>query len=255
MATWDPDQYLKFADHRLRPALELIARLPQAEPGLVYDLGCGAGNITRLLAARFPGARIVGVDSSAAMLASARQVAPGIELVEGDLAGWRPPQPAGLLFSNAALQWIADHQRLMRTLIGGLRAGGVLAVQMPRNHDAPSHRLVAEVVEAHAWRERLRPLLRPFPVAPPAAQHRNLAPLARRLDIWESEYLQVLEGPNPVVEWVRGTSLRAILDALDESERADFLADYGARIRAAYPPEPDGRTLFPFRRMFILAQV
>src|SRR5262249_51333958 len=198
---------------------------------------------------------VVGIDSSDAMLANARQAAPGVEFLKDDLASWRPSEPAGVLFSSAALQWIPDHQRLMRELLGGLVPGGVLAVQMPRNHDAPSHRSSAETVEAHAWRDRLRPLLRPFPVAPPAGQYRNLAGAARRLDIWESEYLHVLTGPNPVVEWTRGTGLRAILDALDESEKADFVAEYGARVRAAYPPEPDGSTLFPFRRIFIVAQI
>lgn len=253
MPPWDPARYLTFASHRMRPAVDLIARIPLEAPRRVYDLGCGAGNVTRLLAERWPQARVVGLDSSAAMLAAARAGAPGIDFVEDDLARWEPPGPADLLFSNAALQWLPDNADVMRRLLAPLRPGGVLAVQMPRNHDAPSHREIAAVVDAHAWRDRLRPRLRPFPVPGPAAQHRNLAPLAAALDIWETEYLHVLEGRDPVAEWTRGTNLTAILEALDQAEQADFLAEYRERLRRAYPPEADGRTLFPFRRIFIVA--
>ncbi len=253
MASWDPGQYLKFADHRLRPALDLMARIPPIEPRIVYDLGCGPGNITRMLAERWPGARVIGVDSSAEMLAKARDQAPGVELLQADLAGWSPPRPAGLLFSNATLQWLGDHATLFPRLMSFVAPGGALAVQMPRNFAAPSHALLRDTVEDAPWRERLARLQRHDPVAAPQAYHRLLAPYAASVDIWEVEYLHRLTGPDPVVEWTKGTALRPFLDALSPAEQDAFLADYRRLVAAAYPPEADGATLFPFRRLFIVA--
>ncbi len=253
MANWDPGQYLKFADHRLRPALDLMARIPPLAARRIYDLGCGPGTITRLLAERWPGAEVSGIDGSAEMLARARDLAPGIDFVAADLTAWTPPAPAELVFSNAALQWLGDHDGLFPRLLSGVAPGGVLAVQMPRNFDAPSHRLLAEIAGQDSWRDRLRPLLRGAPVAPPQDYHRLLAARAASLDIWEVEYLHRLEGANPVLEWTKGTALRPFLDALAGAERAAFLAEYGRRVAAAYPPQADGATLFPFRRLFIVA--
>lgn len=253
MASWDPGQYLKFADHRLRPALDLMARIPPIEACTVYDLGCGPGNITRILAERWPAARVIGVDGSADMLAKARHQAPSVEFVQADLAVWTPSAPAELVFSNATFQWLGDHERLFPRLLSFAAPGGVLAVQMPRNFDAPSHRLLAETVEQGPWRDRLIPLQRRAPVASPQTYHRLLSPQAAALDIWEVDYLQRLEGANPVVEWTKGTALRPFLDTLAPAEQGAFLADYGRRVAAAYPPEADGTTLFPFRRLFIVA--
>jgi trans-aconitate 2-methyltransferase len=255
MPTWDPRQYLKFADHRLRPALDLQAQIPLEAPASVVDLGCGPGNITRLLAERWPAARVTGVDSSAPMLAKARQEAPGIAFVEADLNLWAPPEPAQLLYSNSTLQWLPDHARLLPRLLGQLAPGGALAVQMPHNHDAPSHRLMAEAATAGPWQGKLLAVRPIEPVAHPDAYYRILAPVARRVDIWETEYLHVLEGDNPVVEWTKGTGLRPYLDTLAEPERGAFLATYSALIATAYPKQADGRTLLPFRRLFFVAQV
>jgi trans-aconitate 2-methyltransferase len=252
-AGWDPTKYLEFAGHRLRPALDLLARVPAAAPAIVHDLGCGAGNVTRLLVERWPGAAVTGVDGSAAMLAAARAAGPGVTWVEADIGSWRGPRPADVVFSNAALHWLDDHPALFPRLVGGLTPGGALAVQMPRNHGAPSHTEMVAAAEAGPWRTRLRPALRTRPVAEPAVYHDILAPHVSRLDIWETEYLHVLEGDNPVVEWTRGSALRPLLDALGEPERSRFLAEYSARIARAYPRRADGRTLFPFRRLFIVA--
>lgn len=254
MPSWDPRQYLKFADHRLRPALDLLAQVPLEHPRSVHDLGCGPGSITRLLAERWPDAAITGVDSSPDMLAKARREAPAVAFLQADIAQWLPPSPADLLFSNSTLQWLPDHARLFPRLLSQLSPGGVLAVQMPRNHDAPSHRLMREAAEAGRWRERLAGVGSILPVASPDAYYRMLAPLAARIDIWETDYLHGLAGDNPVIEWTKGTGLRPYLDALDEPDRGDFLAVYAARIAAAYPKQPDGRTLLPFRRIFIIAQ-
>ena len=253
--SWNPDQYLKFAAPRLRPAADLLAAVPAAEPKVVYDLGCGAGNVTRLLAQRWPRADLTGVDDSATMLAKAAQELPSARWVQQGLADWRADRPADVIYSNAALHWLPDHSRLFPTLLEQLAPAGVLAVQMPRNFDAPSHALIADTVRAGPWRQRLEPLLQPSPVAAPDFYYGLLAPRVARLDIWETEYLQVLEGADPVKEWTKGTWLKQFLDALADPERAAFEADYAWRLRAAYPMRDDGRTLFPFRRLFMVAVV
>jgi trans-aconitate 2-methyltransferase len=250
---WDPAQYLKFAGPRLRPAIDLLQRIDAESPGTVYDLGAGAGNVTRLIAARWPAARIVGIDGSAEMLAKAAAENPQIKWQQADLAIWQPERPADVIYSNAALHWLDDHNRLFPSLFAGLAPKGVLAVQIPRNFGAPSHTLITETARNGPWRQRLEPLLRPAPVAEPEFYYDLLAPLAASLDIWETEYLQVLDGENPVKEWTKGTWLTPLLAALDEPERSAFETAYGERVAAAYPPRGDGKTLFPFRRMFLIA--
>lgn len=254
MSSWDPSQYLKFADDRLRPALDLMARITVERPRAIDDLGCGPGNVTRLLAERWPEAKITGVDSSVTMLAKARAEAPDIEFLEGDINYWRPAHDPDVIFSNATLHWLPDHERLLPRLAGLLAPGGMLAIQMPHNHAAPSQVAIGATVEKGPWRRRLGNVRGILPVATPAAYHRILSPVARCLDIWETEYLHVLDGDDPVVEWTKGTALRPYLDALAEPEGDEFLVAYSARIAAAYPREPDGRTLFPFQRIFIVAQ-
>jgi trans-aconitate 2-methyltransferase len=256
MPTWNPLEYLKFAGYRLRPALDLLAPISLDSPRAVYDLGCGPGNITRLLGERWPGAAVTGVDSSSEMLVRASQEAPDVTLLLADIGQWSPPAPADLLFSNATMHWLDDHQRLLPRLVAQLAPGGVLAVQMPCNRDAPCHLLIDAAASDGPWRLRLsqvRPIFRSVESA--EAYYRILAPLARRVDIWETEYLHVLEGDNPVLEWTKGTALRPYLDVLDEPDRGAFLATYAARVSAAYPKQPDGHTLLPFNRIFLIAQV
>jgi trans-aconitate 2-methyltransferase len=251
--SWNPERYLAFGDHRTRPAVDLLARVPLEAPARVVDLGCGPGNSTALLCARWPAAEVTGVDNSAEMLARAQGSGLRARWLEADIAGWRAADGCDLIYSNAALQWLPDHATLLPRLVGQLAAGGVLAVQMPRNFAAPSHALLGAVASEGAWAERLAPRLLSA-VATPEWYYDLLAPLGAALDIWESEYLQVLDGPDPVLEWTRSTALRPVIAALDAHERARFEEDYAARLRAAYPRRPDGRTLFPFRRLFIVAR-
>ena len=250
---WDPTQYLKFGDHRLRPALDLLGRIKVNEPREVYDLGAGAGNVTRLLRERWPRANLTAVDDSPEMLAKARSAEPTITWQLADLATWAPSRLADVIYSNAALHWVDDHRRLFPALLDALAPAGTLAVQMPHNFSAPSHTLIADAARSGQWRTKLEPLLRAAPVAEPGFYHDLLAPLASSLDIWETEYLHVLTGADPVKEWVKGTWLRPLLDALDEAERPAFERCYAEMLRVPYPPRADGRTLFPFRRIFIVA--
>lgn len=252
---WDPTLYSAFAAPRARPALDLLARVTLEEPRHVVDLGCGTGNITRLLATRWPEAQVYGVDSSAEMLTAAAAAPSSIRWTQAGIDTWTPEQTPDLLFSNAALHWLDDHATLLPRLIRYLAPGGVLAVQVPHNHYAASHTVMAETAAAGPWAERLAPLVRSFPVEEPAFYYDLLAPLATSIDIWETEYLHVLEGDEPVVRWTMGTALRPVLAALTDAEREDFLAAYGQRIAQAYPRRHDGHTLFPFRRLFMVISV
>jgi trans-aconitate 2-methyltransferase len=250
---WDPEQYLKFAEPRLRPAVDLLARIALDAPRSVHDLGCGAGNVTRLLAERWPDAAITGVDDSAAMLEEAARVPSRIVWRAQNVGEWSPESPADLIYSNAALHWLPDHALLFPRLMRALAPHGVLAAQMPRNFASPSHTLVAATVRTGPWQRRLEHLLHPAPVGEPRFYYRILAPLAASVDIWECEYLQPLRGDNPVKEFVKGSYLKPFLDALDAPEREAFEDQYAMRVHEVYPPEADGTTLFPFRRLFVIA--
>jgi len=250
---WDPSQYLAYGDERSRPAMDLLARVPTAMPRLVADLGCGPGNSTALLAQRWPCSRLIGVDSDPAMLARAHRDGPDAEWIQADIADWQPRAAPDVIFSNAALHWLPGHATLLPRLLGMLADGGALAVQMPRNHAAPSHVLLRETAEDGPWAAALNGVLEDAPVAAPETYARWLTPHATRLDIWETTYLHRLTGADPVLSWVRGSALRPVLDRLSSDQANKFERDYAARLRDAYPPEPDGITLFPFRRLFIIA--
>lgn len=251
--SWDPALYLKYGGERTRPAADLLARVPLQAPTQVIDLGCGPGNSTALLAARWPAAHITGVDADPDMLNRARRSGPRCRYVRADIATWTPDVRPDLIFSNAVLHWLDDHAELFPRLMKQLPPGGILAVQMPRNHSAPSHTLMREVARDGRWAETLAPILREKPVAEPEEYYRWLAPLCSELEIWETTYLLKLSGADPILAWTRGTALRPLLDALPQKEAAAFEAAYAERLRTAYPREPDGTTLFPFRRIFLVA--
>ena len=250
---WDPAQYLKFADERTRPALDLLARVGAETPKTVFDLGCGPGNVTALLRHRWPDARVTGVDRSEAMLAEARAHHPGIEFVAADIATFRPETPADAIVSNAALHWLSDHAALFPALARVLAPGGTLAVQMPHVNDQPSHLLMTESARSGPWRAQALAALPRYPHHAPADYYGWLAGSCRTVDIWETVYLHALSGPDAVAEWMKGAALRPLLAALSPQEQAGFLADYRARLAKEYPRQPNGTTLFPFRRLFIVA--
>ncbi len=258
---WNPGQYLKFAGHRLRPALELMERIPLESPRVIYDLGCGTGNITRFLADRFHSAEVFGLDHSTEMLAKAAEEPSDITWIEQDIEHWVPENPPDLIFSNASLHWIDHHETLFPDLLGYLSSGGCLAVQMPLSWDLPSHRLMRETLAngAPGGKSLGSPELMEFVsrkwVGEAHEYYDLLAGHARKLDIWETEYLQVLEGDDPVFEWVKATGLRPILNGLDDDERSVFLKEYKNRLRIAYNTRADGYTLYPFRRLFIIATI
>jgi trans-aconitate 2-methyltransferase len=250
---WDAGQYLKFGDERTLPARDLLARVPLAAPRRIVDLGCGPGNSTEMVAQRFPEAEVTGVDSSPDMLVQARQDHPEWRWIEADIAAWSSDGAYDLIFSNAALQWVPDHEKVFPALFDALPPGGVLAVQMPRNFAAPTHALLRETAADPRWSAHMPDESRVLPVGEPGLYYDVLGPRAARLDIFEIEYLHVLDGPEGVVEWMKGTGLRPFLQRLDAADQAPFLAAYLDRLKQAYPRRADGKVLFPFRRLFLLA--
>ncbi|MDQ2797105.1 MAG: methyltransferase domain-containing protein [Actinomycetota bacterium] len=263
-SAWDPGQYAHFGDHRERPFHELVARIATPEPKLVVDLGCGAGGLTLSLADRWPQARVVGVDSSARMLEAARakDAAGRVEWVEAAAQDWDRAESSGpvdVLVTNATLQWVPSHLRLIPSWVSALAPGGTFAMQVPANFDAPSHRLMREVAARHPRADDLAPGLdRAAATARPETYAALLLDLVADVDVWQTTYLQVLplteDGTHPVLDWVRGTGLRPVLGVLTEpAEREAFEAEYAVELEKAYPTKPFG-VLFPFTRTFAVAR-
>jgi len=262
---WDPGQYQAFADERSRPFFELAAQIRASAPAQVTDLGCGSGELTLALARRWPMAHIHGIDSSPEMIAAARRALAaeepaaagdepgGVRFEVGDVAGWKPDTAMDVILSNAVLQWVPGHRELLVGWVGALAPGGWLAFQVPGNFGQPSHVILREICESARWRDRLGGVLRAS-VGEPAEYLRLLTGAGCRVNAWETTYAQQLPGADPVLEWVKGTALRPVLTVLGEGspDAAEFLAEYGARLRAAYPATPSG-TVFPFRRIFVVA--
>jgi trans-aconitate 2-methyltransferase len=254
MNDWSARQYLKFEDDRTRPSRDLLAQVPLDRAERVFDLGCGPGNSTELLIERFPDAEVIGLDASADMLRRARERLPGRSFVQGDLSTWIPPKRADLLFANAVFQWVPDHPAVLKRLLESLPPGAVLAVQMPDNTKEPALALMREVGERgpYAGHPALEHATR-GDLPTPGDYYNRLRPLARHLDVWHIVYNHVMAGPEAIVEWFKGSALRPFLDALDDRARAEFLADYTARIAKAYPARDDGKVLLRFPRLFIVA--
>jgi trans-aconitate 2-methyltransferase len=250
--TWDPNQYALYSDERSRPFFELLNRIPDRGYRSIVDLGCGTGELTRSLAERWPRARVLGLDSSPEMLASAAaNVIPGrFEVRLGDIAEF--DEPHDLVFSNAALQWLDDHETLFPRLGSLVNPGGCFAVQMPGNFYAPSHQLINETARNGPWAEKLAQGWRPIMSLDLDWYIQALWPLGFKVDAWHTEYYFVLQGEDPVLDWVKGTALRPIISMLDSEQGAAFAAQYAARLREAYPSTPYG-TIFPFKRTFFVA--
>jgi trans-aconitate 2-methyltransferase len=258
--SWDPEQYLKFEDERGRPFADLLARLGDIQPATVVDLGCGPGNTTAQLVERWPKARITGIDSSEEMIERAGHLEiPGqLEFKHGDLWDWAPDEPVDLLLSSATLQWVPGHIDLFPGFIAAVAPGGRFAFQVPANFDQPSHTLLHELATSDRWQEQLAGAVTAAPDScPPADYVRAFLEAGAAADIWETTYYHLLQGRDPVLQWISGTGLRPVLDALEANpaDKKEFLTAYAAVLRAAYPADPDGRVIFPFRRIFGIGSV
>ncbi len=253
---WDPAQYRKFGGERARPFYDLIGQIGADDPSSVVDVGCGPGELTMSLGQRWPEAEVLGIDNSPEMIKEADQALAGgsarlrFELL--DAHDWVPGAPVDVIVSNALLQWIPDHEALMVRWAGWLAEGGWLAAQLPANHNQASYRLLRELMEADRWRPKLADVRLAFQAAQPARYLELLATAGCVVDAWETTYLHVLPGDDPVLGWLKGTGLRPVLAALDEPDRGEFEAEYAARLREAYPRREYG-TVLPFRRVFVVA--
>lgn len=261
--SWDPRQYLRYADHRSRPFFDLLGQVGELprDPARIIDLGCGAGNVTTALLERWPSAHVTGLDNSSQMLAKAAQFEGATEaggrldFASADAATWQPSEPIDLLIANALLQWVPEHVNSFTAWIKGLTPGGTFAFQVPGNFASPSHALMRDLCAEPRWRDRLDGVLRADPVLGPGEYLDILARLRCEVDAWETTYTHILAGDDPVLDWVKGTGLRPVLDVLaDDAEASEeFIATYKAALREAYPPQPYG-TAFPFRRIFVVAR-
>ena len=252
--SWSAAQYVKFEEERTRPVRDLVARIPLGRVSSAVDVGCGPGNSTEVLRERYPEARIVGVDSSADMIAAARKRMPDIDFMIADLRDWRADGPVDVILANAVLQWLLDHEKLLPGLIARLSPRGALAVQMPDNLDEPTHRLMRDVASAGPWAAKLKDAAKARAERHGADWYfRLLRAHAARVDVWRTTYFHPLAGARAIVEWVKGTGLRPFVDPLEAGEREAYLSRYEAAIAEAYPAEADGTVLLPFPRLFFVA--
>jgi trans-aconitate 2-methyltransferase len=252
---WNRDQYLKYMNERSKPFFDLLAKIPPRNYRRIVDLGCGPGNLTKVLAEQWSQALVTGVDNSTAMLADVQALAiPGrLEFVQGDITTWKPAEPVDLVFSNAVLQWVADHEKLLPRLAGMLSAQGTLAVQMPIHMNTPAQKAILDVTQRDRWRQTLSGVgLQPGCVKPAAWYIRHLLDLGFHVEAWETTYMHLLPGDNPVLEWMKGTALRPLLERLSPDARDEFLHEVGAGLPRA-SPQIGGITLFPFPRLFLIA--
>ncbi|MEV4079757.1 trans-aconitate 2-methyltransferase [Nonomuraea fuscirosea] len=250
---WDPVTYAVFADERSRPFIELISRVGAVEPDYVVDAGCGSGELTVELAGRWPRATIEGFDSSPAMITKARRLESNVRFAVADVTTWRPDRPVDVIVSNAVLQWVPEHRSVLEHWIEELAPGGWLAFQVPGNFDAPSHVAIRELCGSRAWSDKLGDYTRGNPVEEPLEYLDLLNQGGSQVDTWETTYVHVLQGEDPVLGWVSGTALRPILDRLDPDERRRFKRDLAKPLAEVYPAKSYG-TPFPFRRIFVVVQ-
>ena len=253
--TWSASQYVQFEDDRTRPVRDLVAAIPTPTAAALVDLGCGPGNSTEVLSARYPGAAVLGVDSSADMLDAARARMPGATFVEADVGTWSPSTPPDVILANAVLHWLPDHRILLPRLLGTLAPGGSLAIQMPENMAESSQLAMDRTAAEGPWAAAIQagagfrvPMLSAFDTID------LLRPLAARVDVWRTTYMHVLPGgPDAIVEWFKGSGLRPFLAPLAADQRAEFLARYRTKIAESYPLLGDGSVVLPFPRLFIVA--
>jgi trans-aconitate 2-methyltransferase len=254
MSDWNPKDYLVFKAERTQPATDLIAWLPNRTPKIIIDLGCGPGNSAALLQQAFPAAKLTGIDTSPAMIAAARRVCPSAHFIEADVGSWLPSPETDLVFSNALFQWLPERDEVMKRILQSLKSAAVFALQMPDNLDEPSHRLMRDVAIAGPWRGLLsRALEARRGLGDELHYYDLLAPLTQHLQIWRTTYVHPLENHEAIARMLSTTGLKPFLDPLEETERREFLSSYVERLSEHYPAARDGRVLFRFPRLFIIA--
>jgi trans-aconitate 2-methyltransferase len=254
MNDWEPDLYLKFATERTQPTIDLVSRINLAEPERIIDVGCGPGNSTRVLRNRWPHAEIIGLDKSPEMIRAARTAFPGENWILADATTWKDVKPFDIVFSNAVFQWIPDHSHLINHWMSQVSRNGIMAFQVPAHYDSPVHQVILEVSRDPKWNKKMEAARNALTKEKPGFYYDLLRTIPSRIDIWETIYYHIVEGPNSIVEWFRGTGLRPYLDVLTKvEERHEFETMIKHGYTQKYPPQKDGKVLFPFKRLFVIA--
>ena len=253
MPQWDAGTYLKFANERTQPSIDLVQRINIQNPKRIIDLGCGPGNSTEALRRRWPDAAITGLDNSQRMIDAAREACPDGDWVVGDAGSWQAAVPFDLVFSNAMLHWLPNHAEVCTHLLRQVAPAGALAVQLPAHYDSPLHREIFEVSRDPAWNDRMQNARTAVTCEHPSFYYDTFGPMTSHLDLWETTYYHTVAGPEAVIEWFRGTGLRPFLEALSADERPRFEQLLLERYERTYPRRTSGQVLFPFRRLFFVA--
>ena len=255
MLDWNSQLYMKFEPQRTRAARDLLSHIVDIAPKLLFDIGCGPGNSTELLRNAFPNARIVGVDCSSNMLDVARARVPTAEFLQEDAEFWSPSEKADVIFANATLHFLPNHHRHIERYVANLTPGGCFAVQMPYNMQEASHAAMRMISADGPWADRLVPIAKTrVIVGPPEEYYALLTPSCRSFDVWQTIYFHSLEGPDNIVEWFEGAELQPFLAPLNPHEAKAFLARYREELTKAYAPQPDGRILLRYPRLFFVAR-
>jgi trans-aconitate 2-methyltransferase len=251
---WDPKQYLKYADERFRPAYDLIAQIPLQSPKIIYDLGCGTGHLTLALSNFWPDAQIIGIDSSNEMLEKAKTLNANISWENQSIENWTPQNgKADIIFSNSVLHWLDNHEKVFIKLIDSLNPGGILAIQMPNNFKEPTHTTAFEIIKSNKdWKSRFLSFLNHEPVHDFSFYYKLFSNGTNFINAWESTYFHLLSGTSPVVEWVKGSFLKPLLDQMPSEDKVKFLKIYTDKIAIHYPSQPNNTTILPFKRLFLV---
>lgn len=253
MSAWNPHDYLRFERERTLPCRDLASRIELSSPLTIVDLGCGPGNSTAVLAQRWPNSKIIGIDNSPQMLKIARKSKIRVEWLQADVRQWKPSETFDLIFSNAALQWITNHETELPRIFNYVTEGGAFAFQVPTRTDL-WYEVLQKVLNSRTWKEWFRDQVQDFDSRELPIYYDILSSRSTNIDLWETEYFHVLPEPSAVVEWTRGTALRSLLDRLPDAKTRDaFVADYTKEIALSYPKRSDGRILFPFLRRFVIS--
>jgi len=253
MSAWNPEIYLQFEKERTLPCKDLVSRIELESPSSIADLGCGPGNSTAVIEEKWPKAELLGIDNSPEMLEKARLSKVRAEWLRADILHWKPEKTFDLIFSNAALQWVPDHETTIPRLFSFVKSGGALAFQMPTRTDLWSD-VLERLRQSSSWKDRFHSASSEFYSHEPRSYYDLLSGSSRKIDLWETKYYHVLPNAAAVVEWTKGTALRPLLDQLPDSKtREAFIREYTLELTRAYPAHPDGKLLFPFLRRFVVA--
>lgn len=253
MSDWNPNLYMQFRSERTQPSIDLIAKIKSVEPRSIIDIGCGPGNSTKELVNRWPKAKITGLDSSSAMIKKAEQDYPNQEWIVADALDYEPASEYDIVFSNAVIQWIPDHENLLKKFYGILSGNGLVAIQIPLFWDMPLGKIINETADDNRWKEKLEGISDLFTMHNYSFYYDHLSNLFDSIDIWETHYFHILDSQIAILEMMRSTGMKPYLDKLDKNlDKEKFEKKVLIGIEKAYPKQKNGKVLLPFKRLFFI---